>query len=84
MQPIPLSGRLAEVSNDTSELEWFKVVGARCGMRGVRVGEASHPGPPDHDEWTAQGSAIDALEADLTPPVPSTIQASVGGVMRRM
>ena len=53
-------------------------------MRGVRVGEASHPGPPDHDEWTAPESVIDALEADLTPPVPSTIPALVGAVMRRM
>ena len=39
-------------------------------MRGVRVGEASHPGPPDNDEWMAPESVIDALEADLTPPVP--------------
>ena len=64
--------------------EWFRVVGARYGMRGVRVGEASHPGPPDHDEWTAPESVIDALEADLTPPVPSTTPVSVGAVTCRM
>ena len=64
--------------------EWYRVVGARYGVRGVRVGEASHPGPPDHDEWTAPDSVIDVLEADLTPPVASTIPASVGAVMRRM
>ena len=56
--------------------EWFRVVGARYGMRGVRL-------VSDHDEWTAPDSVIDALEADLTPPVPSTIP-SVGAVMRRM
>ena len=55
--------------------EWFREEGARYGLRGVRVGEASHPGPPD-EEWTVPDSVIDALEADLTPPVPSTIPAS--------
>ena len=63
--------------------EWFREVGARYGLRGVRVGEASHPGPPDQ-EWTVPDSVIDALEADLTPPVPSTIPASAGAVMRRL
>ena len=48
-------------------------------MRGVRVGEVSHPGLPDHDEWTAPDNVFDTL----TPPVPSTTPASVGAVMRK-
>ena len=27
-------------------MKWFKSVGARCGNRSVRLGEASSPGPP--------------------------------------
>ena len=30
----------------TRRIEWFSVRGARYGLRGVCVGEASHPGPP--------------------------------------
>ena len=75
---------LAEVSSDIKVPLASELGVVRCVMRGVRVGEASHPGPPVHNEWTAPDSVLDALEADLTPPVPSTMPASVGPVMRRM
>ena len=103
--------------------EHSEVILYQCGLLGIRVGEASHPGPvktrsarrlersrrrvassSDDEplvrpvvgreviprieagadllatggEATVPDSVIDALEADLTPPVPSTVPVSDG------
>eukprot|EP00973_Karenia_brevis_P044499 6163924-Karenia_brevis.AAC.1 len=45
---------------------------ARYGLRGVRVGEASHPGPEDVPETAMDGSSQsdDSLAAFIEPPTP--------------
>ena len=63
---------------------WHLWRNVRCGLRGVRVGEASHPGPPKTGLRRLRSAltAIDSVEptAADSRPTPSTIPAASGEV----
>ena len=57
---------------------------ARYGLRGVRIGEAAHPGPPKLILRGVQVNRFDLLAREAEDEVPSTVPATPGGVDARL
>ena len=65
-------------------VKWCKSAGARYGHRGVRVGEATNPGPPKRLQRSlasaSQSNRFEILSSEDELEIPTTVPASSGAV----